>query len=458
MNISGCPAVSEGGLSNVFGFSEALSCASTYFEILMHGKYVEEKADVIDDLVFDVLLAAEEGELDLLQERINKLKNAGNIALTLETAKCIATGPGKQDKVDWINTKLNELNVTLEANAVFNKRLEQVDKKGECKSSWWKTAVKCAILVLVVLSGAVALYKMVQSPHTQTETCGLKVEMPKPPICSIDMVTGHNLGNTREDTALNLAIGTQRRYAEQCGHVHEVFSENRATGCANLQDEIEECDQGWSKIAIIRNWLQQPKNPCEGESWLAWLDPSVVVTNCLMKEAKLGNIIGDLREAGQVSMIMTSSTPFFGRPIIDTSTIFVRHDDAAKKVIERIWEARNDRADERTSNVGCGPERRVITDLWDNHPELFTEYFRNHPERPGNPLEWPDNTTVFVIPYRFWPIPGIGVPANSEYDWEEAGYWRNGDFSGRCLPDEMDEVPLACVRRLVRSSEWGGLC
>jgi len=493
MSISGCSSVSGGESPHVVGLSKPPSCAETYFEVLMHKQYVEKKADVIDDSVFDILCAAENKSLELLQRRSNKLKDPKNLALVLKTVGCIAIGQQKKDKADWIATRLKNLNVCLGPDDVFNKKREQVSKKADCESTWWKTAIKCAILALVVLSGVAILSKMIQAPRAQAERCGPQVEMPelpvcsigevagynfaenpfsraqtearspkievpKIPICSIDMVTAHNFGNTTENKALNLAIETQERYAERHGYSHTVFSENRATECVDFHGATKECDPEWSTIEIIRNWLQQSKNPCEGESWLAFLDKNVVVTNCVEKEAELKNIIGVLRETGQVSMIVTSD--FFSKGAIDTGALFVRHDNAAKEVIESIWKARNDKTNRETLGICpskvCKHEQEAITNILQEHPELYTDFFRNYPGSSDNPLEWPDNTTIFVIPYRVQPIPGINVPAFS-YNKREIEFWRRGDFSGRC-PSDAGGITLDCVKGLIKQSRDFDLC
>jgi hypothetical protein len=301
--------------------------------------------------------------------------------------------------------------------------------------------------------------------------CGLEENDPGSRICSVDMVTGHNLGKAIEgDEAQNLIIERQRQYAEANGYSYNVFSENCATECVNLQGESEKCDPQWSKISIIRNWLEEPKNPCDGESWLAWLDPDVIMTN-YSEEGRLEYLIGGLGDGGRFSTVVTND--YCSTETLDTGAIFVRHDAVARELMRHIWEARNegDGAGARWTlgicGQSCSHEREAMERIFRHHHWIWEVF-----DYVNDRSIWPSKNTVVIIPNRVLDLPGI----NTVQQWQNLTYWhlpsgasvaarrrymscmnsswKEGDFSGRCPPEEESgRIPLDCINHFIGSSD-----
>ncbi|MBX9838655.1 MAG: hypothetical protein K2X69_10130, partial [Silvanigrellaceae bacterium] len=107
------------------------SLASIYFEALTGRAYSEKKNNkdrtLIDNVIFDLFLAVEEGDLDVLQERLDVVQemNQNNSYAITQVAKIMANQLGKNNKVCLIkNYLLKGPSVSIKQ-AVIHKNLEK---------------------------------------------------------------------------------------------------------------------------------------------------------------------------------------------------------------------------------------------------------------------------------------------------------------------------------------------
>jgi hypothetical protein len=466
---------------NYFNLSSAGTepLSSKYFESLANKEYIEEEADAIDDLIFDILLAAEKGDLEMLQNRTSKLNEADpqNRAITLKAVKDIVMTLKKQDKIKWITQEIIKNKEELKHSTEFNKNLEigkpyvnQLEKeKKEMFSKDWaenhKTIIKCFYIGMFLIFPVTAL-----SPYLNENFTSLKSPVEPEPepvvpigstgtdssIYSVKIVTGYASGNPARDKMSNLVVDSQKQYADLHGYDYEAYTENRAKECRYG----EECQPQWSKIAIIRDWLQEPKKSCKGENWIVWLDDDMPITN---PQYDLKEMISTLQKNSETSVIVTQDPQNWHgarETSINTGALFVRHDNTGRDVVDQIWNARNNPAGIAT--LGTCPNQICL------HEQAALAYLlrKNY--------KWVYTGKVSVVEPRTSTVAVNTLARGDEYhdigrnmhlhfhnDLQSAR-WQPGDFAGQCsgLPTNGYEpgkkprnIRLECVEELIQSSK-----
>lgn len=295
----------------------------------------------------------------------------------------------------------------------------------------------------------------------------------------------HLVTNTQKtDEVSQLVLDNQQQYANLHGYTFQAFEGNRAKECRDKAGRPQECDPQWSKVAIIRDWLNDklgfslaPWKPNRWlldsvtqdnskEEWLVWMNEDTVITH---PHYKLEEMIQRSRAGKQTSVILVkemqrhggeetqiladsdgiSSGPPYVKlskseiPLLNTGMLLVRVDEVSKRFFNQFWERRNWDAnlpEQPFATMGtcqapaCEHEQDVLS-AWLEHR------VRQHQEKA------PHHTLTEVISAV---SPRVEIPAfntfarvNSYFDEAKnktldytkdnpQARWQPGDFAGQC--------------------------
>ncbi|MDP1608108.1 MAG: hypothetical protein Q8L98_02200 [Chlamydiales bacterium] len=475
-------------------YKERAPLASRYFEALVKKPYQEEKTDVLDDLLFDLLLTAEEGNLRLLQEEFEEVQemDANNLHKLLWTVKLLAKelpdNSEKRKKIEWVQEKIKQILPLADKTPFFNKRLEEkknylqnlkkeknIDLENDTWAGWAKRN-KTTFLTFAFgsfLIGAVAClpkqaftiqkrtfsqlpeinqeitpllitkkktqnqnFKIHSATHDDLELCEAPSPAPVKPQeklqkTPIQLVTGYAKGNPERDEMSQLVIDSQRQYAKTYNYAYEAFTENLATECYNIENLPQSCEPQWSKIQIIRNWLMKPAPASQLENWLVWLDDDMPITN---HAYRLEDIIKNLRKGPQTHLIVTQDI----QPqtsLVNTGALLVRHSPESQKIFDEIWAKRTFQVLQHTTNLGTCKNQICL------HEQSALEMTLKTWEEKENPLR---QAVAVVAPRTYFVALNTIARENYYIDknrnnrelkyYSDMGTfrWQEGDFAGQC--------------------------
>ncbi len=154
--------------------------------------------------------------------------------------------------------------------------------------------------------------------------------------------------NPERQALAKLVDDNHKEYAERWGLTHRVVSENLLKGqCATTSDSIhstKDCVPYWNKVAVLREWLNKPAAQSKIEDWYVLADDDMPVTNMKVDPFAAIDI---LRRGEDTSVIVARDViSWTGKEYdsVNTGLFFVRKDEASRKLIEKLWEKRNDYA------------------------------------------------------------------------------------------------------------------
>lgn len=323
-----------------------------------------------------------------------------------------------------------------------------------------KTILKSSILGLLTLSALTISYELF---YCKNKGINLETNLP---ICPLKIVTGYQSGNLERDVMSEIVISSQEKYAQKYGYLYNAFTENLAKKCKNFYGQIEECQPQWSKIAIIKNWLEEPKELCSGESWIVWLDDDMPITN---PSYRLETIIEQLRENSLTSLIVTRDPQNWHQDretSVNTGALFVRNDLIAKKIINAVWNARNTPSIGGTlgtcKNQVCLHEQEALANFL---KEGANSYLKNSISIV-EPRKENIGVNTLARSDEYYDIGRGNMHLNFKSDLASAR-WKPGDFAGQCsgLPikgyigapkarfKRPKNIRLICVKKLIESSK-----
>lgn len=187
-------------------------------------------------------------------------------------------------------------------------------------------------------------------------------------------------GNALRDEMSKLVDANQAEYAERWGMTHRVVTDNLLKKQCTVDDKKVDCSVYWNKIAVLKGWLEDTSSPKGKEEWYVIADDDMAVTNMRIDPYKA---IDALRRGKDTSVIVAEDVfPYDGnrKTSINTGLLFVRKDDAARKLIESIWESRNSNSNRPTTicpTLGyCGQqqslhEQEALSRILKNDPSLI---------------------------------------------------------------------------------------
>lgn len=149
----------------------------------------------------------------------------------------------------------------------------------------------------------------------------------------------------RQATIIN---ANHKEYAKAWKIKHKVVEDNLLIGQCKYggsewyKDEILDCVPYWNKVALLRNWLNEPKNGNK-EEWYILVDDDMPVTNMKVDP---NEAIDLLRRGKDTSLIIVRDVSLWkkGDPelSVNTGLFMVRKDEQSKQLIEKLWQKRND--------------------------------------------------------------------------------------------------------------------
>lgn len=147
----------------------------------------------------------------------------------------------------------------------------------------------------------------------------------------------------QRSSACAVANANHQEYAERWEMRHSLVAENLLKKACTVDGKPKDCSPYWNKIALLRNWLRDTSSKRGKEEWRAVIDDDMIITNMQIDPYKA---IDQLRGGKDTSIIVTEDViPYTGNSLtsVNTGALFVRKDDTSRKIIEQIWEKRNER-------------------------------------------------------------------------------------------------------------------
>ncbi|MFZ0564962.1 MAG: ankyrin repeat domain-containing protein [Chlamydiales bacterium] len=262
-------------------------------------------------------------------------------------------------------------------------------------------------------------------------------------------------GNKNRDAMSKLVNDNQKEYAQTWGLTHRVVDRNLLKDQCTVSNELRNCSPYWNKIKVLKDWLDTTTSPKGKEEWYIMADDDMVVTNMKINPYKA---IDQLRGNHDTSFIVVKDIQAYtGNPTtsVNTGLLFVRKDDAAKGLINRIWEGRNFKTATGTSDCPtygvCDKqqtfhEQEVLSNLIksdlgekniiDKVLSIVSQRDRSSPERGHIALNTVERRGRFINM-----TPGWENNWCIDYSKDDAqnpdGQWQPGDWMG-----QVTGVPL----------------
>lgn len=192
---------------------------------------------------------------------------------------------------------------------------------------------------LGLLAAGVTLTQMSFEPQkTFAEQQGPVVNSGK---YDITFGTTYLKGNAERDSLSQMVNENHMEYAVKWNIQHRVVEESlMKDSCTHpITNTQQDCVAYWNKVAVLREWLQQPEGT--KEEWYIIADDDMPVTNMRVNPYE---VIDKLRRKKDTSVIIaTDVVPWNGDHLISVNTglMMVRKDEASRKFIETLWEKRN---------------------------------------------------------------------------------------------------------------------
>lgn len=296
----------------------------------------------------------------------------------------------------------------------------------------------------------------------------------KPPEPAKDMPERHITfgttylkGNALRDEMSELVNANQGQYAEKWGLTHRVVTDNLLKKQCTVEGERVDCSPYWNKIAVLKGWLESPAAAKGKEEWYVLADDDMAVTNMKIDPFKA---IDTLRRGKDTSVIIAEDPiPYDGNKwsSINTGLLFVRKDETARNLINRIWEWR-DMPSHSPSTICptlgyCGQQRSL------HEQEALSNILRWDPSLIGRVISVvPPRDTYEGTEIALNTFERSGSFIRKEPGWETDcydfsgdfdhldGMWRPGDWMGQTTgvpvwgwycSDKLNGLPPAPIRK-----------
>ncbi|MCE5317524.1 MAG: hypothetical protein LLG04_09235, partial [Parachlamydia sp.] len=168
--------------------------------------------------------------------------------------------------------------------------------------------------------------------------------------------------NKMRDEMSKLVDANQAEYAQKWRMTHHVVTDNLLKQQCTVKGATVDCSAYWNKIAVLKGWLENPSSTGK-EEWYVMADDDMPVTNMRIDPYMA---IDALRRGKDTSVIVAEDVhPYDGnrKSSVNTGLLFVRKDEAARNLINDIWERRNSPAKSPTSicpTLGyCGQQQSL---------------------------------------------------------------------------------------------------
>lgn len=232
-----------------------------------------------------------------------------------------------------------------------------------------------------------------KSPHLAT--CPRKKNLPFRTVPLTRKITlgaaYNNNGNKDRNDISNYSNENHSEYAFKWDVNHDVVEGNLvANGCTDPKtNKPADCAPFWNKIALIRDWLNEPKSNKVDEEWRMYFDDDMLVMNQNIDPNKA---IDQLREGSDTSVIIAKDVIdwqrwFFNDTVpdmaVNTGAFIVRKDERARMFFDALWDYRNTPVEAPTDvcpTIGmCQTQDRSM-----HEQEAWTMVLRQNPEIVGD--------------------------------------------------------------------------
>jgi hypothetical protein len=196
--------------------------------------------------------------------------------------------------------------------------------------------------------GLIHLHKEESTPQRCLNQSGVK-----PTQCKRKIVSGSayfNEGDPMRDRYSKLVDSTHAEYAKRWGAEHVVHTDASSlkgrcrdprTVSGLFGFNRADCSPYWLKIPMLKEWLEEPRDPNFDEEWRIFFDDDMPVTNMNIDP---NDVIDSLRaESGDTSVILAKDPHQWfpnDRVAINTGLILVRKDAKALEFMNRVWDTR----------------------------------------------------------------------------------------------------------------------
>lgn len=154
----------------------------------------------------------------------------------------------------------------------------------------------------------------------------------------------------RQATIIN---ANHKEYAQAWKIKHKVVEDNLLIGQCKLGNSgwDVDCVAYWNKVALLRNWLNEPQKG-KKEEWYILVDDDMPVTNMNVNP---NEAIDLLRRGKDTSLIIVRDVSLWKKGdaelSVNTGLFMVRKDEQSKQLIEKLWAKRNDPTHSGSSSV-----------------------------------------------------------------------------------------------------------
>ncbi len=153
--------------------------------------------------------------------------------------------------------------------------------------------------------------------------------------------TTYVAGNPDRDGLSELVSNNQQEYAQYWGLTGKVVTENLLLGQCKTDEHSVDCVPYWNKVAILKNWLNEPSSG--KEEWYVLADDDMPVTNMNINPYEAIDL---LRSGDDASIIIARDVVQWKTGnrdhSVNTGILIVRKDQKSREFIEKLWAKRND--------------------------------------------------------------------------------------------------------------------
>ncbi len=147
-------------------------------------------------------------------------------------------------------------------------------------------------------------------------------------------------GNPLRDDLSKLVDKTHQEYAKRWGITHRVVDKSLLKNECYVGTKTQDCVPYWNKIAVLRNWLNEPAKGSKQE-WYILADDDMPATDMTINPSEA---IDMLRKGKDTSVIVARDVQVWNgdkRSAVNTGLLFVRKDEQSRQFIEEVWRKRN---------------------------------------------------------------------------------------------------------------------
>lgn len=158
--------------------------------------------------------------------------------------------------------------------------------------------------------------------------------------------TTYVAGNPHRDRLSNLINENHMEYAKTWKIKHKVVDysllKNKCLERGWVLNKAVDCVPYWNKVALLRNWLNEPKKTNFKEEWYILADDDMAVTNMNVDPIEA---IDQLRRNEDTSLIIARDVVLWKNNdpqlSVNTGLFIIRKDEKSKQLIEKLWNKRN---------------------------------------------------------------------------------------------------------------------